>query len=164
MQVFNWLPLAAHVENKILCMHGGIGRSINRIKQIEVLYRPLTMEQGGVVLMDLLWSDPTTNDGVQVPFYHHTLFKLIQLSESILSHCLDELSDRSAEQCCAHHHRITFKTVALPSCPICALSSTSLQSDSQRTHLLSLCAVVWSQIGRSFWHAVWPFTQSCLQR
>lgn len=66
MQVFNWLPLAAHVEGKILCMHGGIGRSINRIKQIEVLYRPLTMEQGGVVLMDLLWSDPTTNDAVQV--------------------------------------------------------------------------------------------------
>ena len=65
-QVFNWLPLAAHVDGKILCMHGGIGRSINRIKQIEVLYRPLTMEQGGVVLMDLLWSDPTTNDAVQV--------------------------------------------------------------------------------------------------
>lgn len=70
MQVFNWLPLAAHVENKILCMHGGIGRSINRIKQIEVLYRPLTMEQGGVVLMDLLWSDPTTNDAVQVRPVH----------------------------------------------------------------------------------------------
>ena len=64
-QVFNWLPLAAHIEGKILCMHGGIGRSINQIKQIEVLSRPLTMEQGGVVLMDLLWSDPTTNDGVQ---------------------------------------------------------------------------------------------------
>jgi diadenosine tetraphosphatase ApaH/serine/threonine PP2A family protein phosphatase len=70
-QVFNWLPLAAHVEGKILCMHGGIGRSINRIKQIEVLYRPLTMEQGGVVLMDLLWSDPTTNDAVQVLASHH---------------------------------------------------------------------------------------------
>jgi len=63
--VFNWLPLAAHIEGKVLCMHGGIGRSINQIKQIEVLARPLTMEQGGVVLMDLLWSDPTTNDGVQ---------------------------------------------------------------------------------------------------
>jgi len=23
------------------------------------------MEEGGVVLMDLLWSDPTTNDGVE---------------------------------------------------------------------------------------------------
>ena len=36
---------------------------------MQVLYRPLTMEQGGVVLMDLLWSDPTTNDGVQVRIY-----------------------------------------------------------------------------------------------
>ena len=79
MQVFNWLPLAAHVEGKILCMHGGIGRSINRIKQIEVLYRPLTMEQGGVVLMDLLWSDPTTNDAVQaratVAFLHAVILE-----------------------------------------------------------------------------------------
>jgi hypothetical protein len=23
------------------------------------------MEEGGIVLMDLLWSDPTTNDGVE---------------------------------------------------------------------------------------------------
>jgi diadenosine tetraphosphatase ApaH/serine/threonine PP2A family protein phosphatase len=82
MQVFNWLPLAAHVENKILCMHGGIGRSINRIKQIEVLYRPLTMEQGGVVLMDLLWSDPTTNDGVQA---RATLVLLLYLSVSVVT-------------------------------------------------------------------------------
>ena len=43
----------------------GIGRSITRIDQIDALKRPLTMEDGGVVLMDLLWSDPTTNDGVE---------------------------------------------------------------------------------------------------
>jgi protein phosphatase len=43
----------------------GIGRSINTIDQIEALMRPLTMEDGGIVLMDLLWSDPTTNDGVE---------------------------------------------------------------------------------------------------
>ena len=43
----------------------GIGRSIHRVDQIEQLQRPLTMEEGGVVLMDLLWSDPTTNDGVE---------------------------------------------------------------------------------------------------
>ncbi|KAK9811526.1 hypothetical protein WJX72_005322 [[Myrmecia] bisecta] len=63
--MFNWLPLAASIEDRILCMHGGIGRSINRIEQIDALQRPLTMEDGGVVLMDLLWSDPTTNDGVE---------------------------------------------------------------------------------------------------
>lgn len=33
--------------------------------QIDALVRPLTMEHGGIVLMDLLWSDPTTNDGVE---------------------------------------------------------------------------------------------------
>ena len=33
--------------------------------QIDALKRPLTMEEGGVVLMALLWSDPTTNDGVE---------------------------------------------------------------------------------------------------
>lgn len=37
-------------------MHGGIGRSINHVEQIENLQRPITMEAGSVVLMDLLWS------------------------------------------------------------------------------------------------------------
>eukprot|EP01026_Neomeris_dumetosa_P048164 TRINITY_DN4158_c0_g2_i2.p1 TRINITY_DN4158_c0_g2~~TRINITY_DN4158_c0_g2_i2.p1 ORF type:complete len:916 (+),score=170.18 TRINITY_DN4158_c0_g2_i2:140-2749(+) len=63
-QLFNYLPLAALIENKIMCMHGGIGRSIQQISQIEKLKRPLTMEEGGMVLMDLLWSDPTVNDQV----------------------------------------------------------------------------------------------------
>lgn len=64
-QLFNWLPLAALIEKKIICMHGGIGRSINHVEQIENLQRPITMEAGSVVLMDLLWSDPTENDSVE---------------------------------------------------------------------------------------------------
>ncbi|MEW5310510.1 MAG: hypothetical protein WDW38_002301 [Sanguina aurantia] len=48
----------------ILCMHGGIGRCIHKIEQIAAIQRPVTMEEGGPVLMDLLWSDPTTNDAV----------------------------------------------------------------------------------------------------
>ncbi|BFI43553.1 protein phosphatase [Marchantia polymorpha subsp. ruderalis] len=63
--LFNWLPLAALIEKKIICMHGGIGRSINHVEQIEALQRPITMEAGSVVLMDLLWSDPTENDSVE---------------------------------------------------------------------------------------------------
>jgi protein phosphatase len=65
---------------------GGIGKSIETVEQLEALQRPLTMETGGMVLMDLLWrcvllsfmpagamrrsltrpcgSDPTENDGV----------------------------------------------------------------------------------------------------
>ena len=34
---------------------GGIGKSIESVEQLEALVRPLTMETGGMVLMDLLW-------------------------------------------------------------------------------------------------------------
>ncbi|KAK4763563.1 hypothetical protein SAY87_013001 [Trapa incisa] len=64
-RLFNWLPLAALIEKKIICMHGGIGRSINHLEQIENIQRPITMEAGSIVLMDLLWSDPTENDSVE---------------------------------------------------------------------------------------------------
>ena len=63
--LFNWMPLAATIENKILCMHGGIGKSINSIADIESIERPVSMETGGPLLMDLLWSDPTMNDSVE---------------------------------------------------------------------------------------------------
>ncbi|KAG1666120.1 hypothetical protein FOA52_010910 [Chlamydomonas sp. UWO 241] len=45
--LFNYLPLAASIESKILCMHGGIGRSIHKIDQIAAIQRPVTMEDGG---------------------------------------------------------------------------------------------------------------------
>jgi len=54
-KLFNWLPLAALIEKKIICMHGGIGRSINHVEQIENIQRPIPMEAGSIVLMDLLW-------------------------------------------------------------------------------------------------------------
>lgn len=54
-RLFNWLPLAALIEKKIICMHGGIGRSINHVEQIENIQRPIPMEAGSIVLMDLLW-------------------------------------------------------------------------------------------------------------
>ncbi|KAI7738963.1 hypothetical protein M8C21_005845, partial [Ambrosia artemisiifolia] len=63
-QLFNHLPLAALIEKKIICMHGGIGRSIHLVEQIEKIERPITMDAGSLVLMDLL-SDPTENDSVE---------------------------------------------------------------------------------------------------
>ncbi|PKA53451.1 Serine/threonine-protein phosphatase BSL1 like [Apostasia shenzhenica] len=54
-QLFNYLPLAALIEKKIICMHGGIGRSINMVEQIEKIERPITMDVGSIILMDLLW-------------------------------------------------------------------------------------------------------------
>ena len=66
-KLFEWLPLAAIIEDKIICLHGGIGSSLNYIAEIESLQRPLevihevnTPEQQLVV--DILWSDPTDSD------------------------------------------------------------------------------------------------------
>ncbi|KAJ9187711.1 hypothetical protein P3X46_003135 [Hevea brasiliensis] len=64
-QLFNFLPLAALIEKKIICMHGGIGRSIHSVEQIEKIERPITMDAGSIILMDLLWSDPTENDSIE---------------------------------------------------------------------------------------------------
>lgn len=63
--MFQWLPLAAVIEDRVACMHGGIGRSITHISQLEELQRPLTMDTGGIILMDVLWSDPTESDKVE---------------------------------------------------------------------------------------------------
>ncbi|GJR33879.1 serine/threonine-protein phosphatase BSL3-like protein [Tanacetum coccineum] len=57
-RLFNWLPLAALIEKKIICMHGGIGRSINHIEQNENLHDQLQWR-----LVQL--SDPTENDSVE---------------------------------------------------------------------------------------------------
>jgi len=39
--LFEWMPLAAIIENKIICLHGGIGCSLNSIADIETIHRPL---------------------------------------------------------------------------------------------------------------------------
>lgn len=57
VDVFNSLPLAALIEDKIFCMHGGIGPDLNKISDLIKVNRPMDMPVKGIVT-DLLWSDP----------------------------------------------------------------------------------------------------------
>lgn len=51
-----YLPrLLATATRELKRCAGGIGKSIESVEQLEALTRPLTMETGGMVLMDLLW-------------------------------------------------------------------------------------------------------------
>lgn len=54
---FNCLPVAALVDEKILCMHGGLSPDLNNLDQIKNLRRPTDVPDSGL-LCDLLWSDP----------------------------------------------------------------------------------------------------------
>jgi serine/threonine-protein phosphatase PP1 catalytic subunit len=54
---FNCLPIAALVDDKILCMHGGLSPELVKIDTIKNIVRPTDVPDTGL-LCDLLWSDP----------------------------------------------------------------------------------------------------------
>lgn len=57
VDVFNTLPIAATINDKIFCIHGGLSPELQDLKQIENIKRPSDIPDKGL-LADLLWSDP----------------------------------------------------------------------------------------------------------
>ena len=55
--VFNCLPVAALIDEKIFCMHGGLSPELRNLDQIKNIMRPTDVPDTGL-LCDLLWSDP----------------------------------------------------------------------------------------------------------
>ena len=55
--VFDYLPLAAIIQNKIFCVHGGLSPFLTSISDIESIQFPLRSPTP--LVNDLLWSDPT---------------------------------------------------------------------------------------------------------
>lgn len=54
---FNCLPIAAIIDEKIFCMHGGLSPDLHNMDQIRRIMRPTDVPDTGL-LCDLLWSDP----------------------------------------------------------------------------------------------------------
>jgi len=54
---FNCLPLGAIIEEKILCIHGGLSPDLKSLDQIRRIARPTEIPDAGL-LCDLLWADP----------------------------------------------------------------------------------------------------------
>lgn len=57
VDVFNCIPVAAIVEGKIFCVHGGLSPDLYSMEQIRSIQRPIEIPQSGL-LCDLVWSDP----------------------------------------------------------------------------------------------------------
>ena len=55
--LFDYLPLAALVEGRIFCVHGGLSPYISTVDQIRLINRKMEIPREGV-FCDLMWSDP----------------------------------------------------------------------------------------------------------
>lgn len=56
-QVFDFLALAAIIDGKVLCVHGGLSPEIRTLDQIRVVARAQEIPHDGA-FCDLVWSDP----------------------------------------------------------------------------------------------------------
>ena len=51
------MPLVALIDEKILCMHGGISKEFVNYEQVEAIPKPCDVPDSGLIA-DLLWNDP----------------------------------------------------------------------------------------------------------
>ena len=58
--VFEYLPISAIINYRILCIHGGISPDLKEIEDLKNIKRPSEIPENGL-LSDLLWSDPEKN-------------------------------------------------------------------------------------------------------
>lgn len=60
-QVFDFLALAAIIDGKVLCVHGGLSPEIRTLDQVRVVARAQEIPHEGA-FCDLVWSDPEDVD------------------------------------------------------------------------------------------------------
>lgn len=54
------MPITALIDERIMCMHGGISRQMNQIDDIVKVIKPTDVPDAGMIA-DLLWNDPDEN-------------------------------------------------------------------------------------------------------
>lgn len=88
--LFNWLPVCAKVDDRIVCMHGGLSQCMlsddfDLEEQVNAIPRPADVPDEGF-LCDLLWADPSPHEagwgpndrGVSVSFGRDALHAFLQ--------------------------------------------------------------------------------------
>jgi len=61
MELFDSMPISAIVDGKYFAMHGGISPQLQKLEQIEKIYRFQEVPLDGI-FCDLLWADPMADE------------------------------------------------------------------------------------------------------
>jgi len=61
-EIFDFLPLAAIIDEQVFCVHGGLSPSIETLDQIKTIDRKQEVPHDGP-MCDLMWSDPEEMSG-----------------------------------------------------------------------------------------------------
>ena len=85
VDLFNCLPLAASIDDKIFIVHGGLSPELKLIENLNKIMRPTDVPEEGLIC-DLLWSDPEENNqgwgendrGVSCTFNEAVLKKFLE--------------------------------------------------------------------------------------
>ena len=57
VDLFNCLPIAASIDDKIFVVHGGLSPVLKNVEELQKIKRPIDVPEEGL-LCDILWSDP----------------------------------------------------------------------------------------------------------
>lgn len=57
LDCFKHLPIAAVIDNRVFCVHGGISKDLHKVEQIAAQKKPNDIPLTGIIA-DMLWSDP----------------------------------------------------------------------------------------------------------
>ena len=87
-ELFNYLPIASLINDKILCVHGGLSPDLKTIEDINNIVRPTEVPDTGL-LCDLLNSDPDiktlgydeNNKGISVIFGEKVVLDFIKKND-----------------------------------------------------------------------------------
>ena len=66
--VFDYLSIAALIDNRVMCVHGGLSPFVRTIDRIDTIYRFQEIPNEGLYA-DLVWSDPEQDVEGYPPFF-----------------------------------------------------------------------------------------------
>ncbi|KAI1701826.1 calcineurin-like phosphoesterase domain-containing protein [Ditylenchus destructor] len=94
-EVFDWMPFTALINQKFLCMHGGISPRLRTLDQLRNLPRPIEPSNDAdddySMANDLIWADPDPRMGAKETFKRSARGTSYHFSEKALKNVLEKL-------------------------------------------------------------------------